>query len=326
MSRPLRIQYPGAYYHVMNRGRGRQKIYRSITDYQRFLNLLDETCKMWGLRVHAYCLMPNHYHLLIETPRGNLSRCLRHLDGIYTQRYNRVHHTDGSLFRGRYKAILMEADSYLLQLVRYIHLNPVEAKRVEDPGGYRWSSHRNYIGRGKSIEGLVVDEVMKRFHTNRRVAKDLYRGYIREGVDEQTVRLYKRGNLPSVWGGKSFRETIKRRVRKIRMQNEMPEIKRERGAPGIKEVEERVCSSYGIERKALKRKRRGYWNEARNVAIYLSRTVGGIRLTEIGNRWGELHYSSVSGMMYAVKRKMEEDKGFRRRVERIERSLLSQQK
>ena len=88
---------------------------------------------MWGIRVHAYSLMPNHYHLLLETPRGNLSRALRHLDGIYTQRYNRAHGSDGTLFRGRYKAILIDKDSYLLQVVRYIHLNPVQSKIVREP-------------------------------------------------------------------------------------------------------------------------------------------------------------------------------------------------
>jgi hypothetical protein len=210
--------------------------------------------------------------------------------------------------------------------VRYIHLNPVEAKIVKEAGRYRWSSHWNYLGKGKSIEGLVVDEVLKRFHTKRKVARDLYKGYIQEGIDEQTERLYERGNLPSIYGDESFREAIQGKIRKMRKEDEIPEMKRERGTPGIKEVEERVCEVYGVERKELKRKRRGYWNEPRNVAIYLSRSVGGVKLTEIGKRWGELHYSSVSGMMYKVKKKMQEDKGFRRKVGGIERSLLKQQK
>lgn len=281
---------------------------------------------MWDLKVHAYCLMSNHYHLLVETPQGNLSRCLRHLDGIYTQRYNRAHHTDGSLFRGRYKAILIDADSYLLQLVRYIHLNPVEGKIVRSAEGYQWSSHRNYLGKGKSIQGLEIQEVLRRFHTKRKVARELYKEYIQEGIDGQTQGLYKRGNMPSVWGSESFREGIKERIRKMRKEDEIPEIRRVRGVPGIKEVEERVCERYGIERKEMRKKRRGYWNEPRNVAIYLSRSVGGVKLTEIGNRWGGLHYSSVSGMMYEVKKRMAEDKGFRRRVEGVEHSLINQQK
>ena len=121
MSRPLRIEYPGAWYHVMNRGRRGESVFRREKDYLTFIELLKETVEMWNLRVGAYCLMPNHYHLLIQTPDANLSRCMRHINGVYTQRFNRNHLLDGQLFRGRYKAILVDADSYLLELLRYIH-------------------------------------------------------------------------------------------------------------------------------------------------------------------------------------------------------------
>jgi len=159
MSRPLRIEYPGAFYHIMNRGRARHRIYRNQADYQRFIHLLSETCAMWAIRVHVYSLMPNHYHLLMETPRGNVSRAMRHLDGVYTQRYNRAHGSDGTLFRGRYKAILIDKDSYLLQVVRYIHLNPIQAKIVREPGDHPWTSHRYYTGKGGGPVGLVMAEV-----------------------------------------------------------------------------------------------------------------------------------------------------------------------
>ena len=317
MSRPLRIHYPGAYYHVMNRGRGRQKIYWGFQDYQRFLELLEETCQMWGLKVYAYCLMPNHYHLLVETPEGNLSRCMRHLDGIYTQRYNRAHKTDGSLFRGRYKAILIDEESYLMQLVRYIHLNPVEGKLVEKPEGYRWSSHRHYLGKGKKIRGMITDTVLKRFHGNTKMAKEIYKKYMKEGVDEQTQRLYKRGNWPSIWGSEKFKEEIETQLSKKKTEYEIPQMKQERRGIGLEEIEDRVCRSYGIEKEKLTKKRQGPWSEARNVAIYLSRKLGGVKLGEIGERWGGLSYSSVSGIMYAVKEKMEQKKGFRKKVEEI---------
>ena len=142
----------------MNRGRARHRIYLNQADYQRFIHLLSETCAMWGIRVHAYSLMPNHYHLVLETPRGNVSRAMRHLDGVYTQRYNRAHGSDGTLFRGRYKAILIDKDSYLLQVVIDIHLNPVQAKIVREPRrasmdkpsvlcGQRWRSR--WFGNGR---------------------------------------------------------------------------------------------------------------------------------------------------------------------------------
>ncbi len=145
MSRPLRIEYPDAWYHVMNRGRRGDPVFRVREDYLSFIELLKETGDMWNLRVGAYCLIPNHYHLLIQTPNANLSRCMRHINGVYTQRFNRNHHLDGQLFRGRYKAILVEGDSYLLELLRYIHRNPLEAGLIEVLDRYPWSSHRGYL-------------------------------------------------------------------------------------------------------------------------------------------------------------------------------------
>ena len=115
MARPLRIEYENAWYHVMNRGRQGQKIYRSNDDYRYYISIVQETIKMWDLRIAAYCLMPNHYHLLVQTPQGNLSRCMRHINGLYTQYYNRAYNKDGQLFKGRYKSILIDADSYLLE-------------------------------------------------------------------------------------------------------------------------------------------------------------------------------------------------------------------
>ena len=111
MSRPLRIQFPDAWYHVMNRGRRRESVFRDKQDYVVFVELLKEVVDMYKVRIAAYCLIPNHYHLLIQTPAGDLARGMRHLNGIYTQRFNRAHNCDGPLFRGRYKSILVDADS-----------------------------------------------------------------------------------------------------------------------------------------------------------------------------------------------------------------------
>ncbi len=325
MSRPLRIEYPGAYYHIMNRGRGRQRIYRSQGDYQRFIYLLSETCAMWGVRVHAYSLMVNHYHLLLETPRGNISRAMRHLDGVYTQRYNREHKTDGTLFRGRYKALLIEKDSHLLQVVRYIHLNPVEAKVVREAREHPWTSHRYYVGRGGGPVGLVIEEVLGQFHKRRRAARDLYVRFMREGIDDGTRKLYGRGNWPSMWGSEGFKERMRKRLEGKRSDYEIPQGKRERVSPTLRMIEEEVSESYGMEVRELKRKRRGYWDEARNVAIYLGRKVGGCRLIELGQRWGGLKYSSVSGIVYGVEKRLAEYVKLRKRLEEIEKRILNRQ-
>ncbi|MBN4053190.1 transposase [bacterium AH-315-L15] len=309
----------------MNRGRGRRKIYRSQVDYQRFLDLMDETCGMWGIRVHAYSLLPNHYHFLLETPRGNLSRALRHLDGIYTQRYNRTHQTDGPLFRGRYKAILIDGDNYLLQVMRYIHLNPVAAQWVKNASLHRWTSHRSYLGKGKGPVGLVMEEVLGRFHKSPQKALGLYRRFMGEGIDDPTRRLYERGNWPAMWGTEGFRKEIAKKWVRKETVYEIPQMKRERGHPSLKQIEEAVCRSYDIHAKQMRTKRRGYWNAPRNAAIYLARNIGGYRLREIGERWGGLQYSSASGMIYAMKRMLSEDRNLRRRLKVIEQTVLKKQ-
>ena len=146
MARPLRIQYPGAWYHVMNRGGARRTIFEELTHYRLFLDVVAAARETYSVSVHAYCLMSNHYHLLVRTPLGNLAKCMRHVDGVFTQRINRLVGADGALFRGRYRSILIEADVYLLNVSRYIHLNPVAAKLAVQPQDYPWSSYRAYSG------------------------------------------------------------------------------------------------------------------------------------------------------------------------------------
>jgi len=163
MSRPLRIEYPGAVYHLMNRGSARQKVFLRSADYREFLKTVSEANDLWGIEVFAYCLMPNHYHLCLRTPRGNLSRVMRHIDGLYTQRFNRRHRRDGSLFRGRYKAIVVDADEYLLAVVRYIHLNPVGGRLARQPEEYMWSSHGEYLSGSKTMPWLNSREVLEHF-------------------------------------------------------------------------------------------------------------------------------------------------------------------
>jgi REP element-mobilizing transposase RayT len=136
MTRPLRVIYPGAWYHVMNRGTARQTIFHDDSHFKLFIELMSEAVQRFGIEIHAYCLMGNHYYLLIRTPQPNLSQAVRHIDGIYTQRYNKLMQTDGPLLRGRFKSILVEKDNYLLQLSRYIHLNPVKAMMCQHLSGH----------------------------------------------------------------------------------------------------------------------------------------------------------------------------------------------
>jgi REP element-mobilizing transposase RayT len=142
MARPLRIEFEDAYYHVTSRGDRREPIFLDDADRQAFLGLIDQTCERFDAAVLAYCLMGNHYHLVLATRQANLSMLMRHLNGVYTQRFNRRHAKVGHVFQGRFKAILVDADAYLMTLCRYVDLNPVRARMVEAPGDWPWSSYR----------------------------------------------------------------------------------------------------------------------------------------------------------------------------------------
>jgi REP element-mobilizing transposase RayT len=141
MGRPLRIQYPGALYHITSRGNERKKIFLDDTDRIRFLEILKDYHIRYGILIHSYVFMDNHYHLILETPNGNLLKVMHGINGGYTGYFNRRYNRSGHLFQGRYKGILAEKDAYLVQLSRYVHLNPVRARMVEKPEQYRWSSH-----------------------------------------------------------------------------------------------------------------------------------------------------------------------------------------
>lgn len=160
MTRLIRLQFENAWYHVMNRGSGSQDIYKSNDQRHLFLELLEKTSKIFEIQVHAYCLMDNHYHLLIKTPKANLSSAMQYLSGNYTKWFNRIEKSDGPLFRSRYKAVTVDTNPYLLSVSRYIHLNPVDANIVKTPQAYRWSSYCYYLNRELKPDWLYVDEIL----------------------------------------------------------------------------------------------------------------------------------------------------------------------
>jgi REP-associated tyrosine transposase len=190
MARPLRIEFPGAIYHVATRGNARRAVFRDDADRNLFLDALSEVVARFGWICHAYCLMDRHYRLLIETPRGNLSPGMRQLNGIYTQRFNRRHARAGHVFQGRFKAILIERERYLLELARYIVIDPVRAKLVKKPGRYRWSSYLATVGAVASPAWLNTDWILGQLAKTRPVAQRRYAEFVEQD-----------GNLPSPWSG-----------------------------------------------------------------------------------------------------------------------------
>ena len=156
MARQLRLEYEHALYHITARGSARESIYRVIEDRNQFIRLLAREVTQQGWYCYAYCLMDNHYHLLIETPEANLSSGMRRLNGVYTQAFNRRHQRVGHVLQGRYKSILVDKDSYFLELCRYIVLNPVRAGMVKSPRDFRWSSYRDTVGLRRPPDWLSI--------------------------------------------------------------------------------------------------------------------------------------------------------------------------
>jgi putative transposase len=181
MARPLRLEFDGAVYHVTSRGNDRESIFFDEADRLRFLEILADVVARYGWLCHAYCLMTNHYHLLIETPEAGLSRGMQLLNGVYTQYVNRTHKRVGHLLQGRFKAILVEKDSHLLELARYVVLNPVRAKMVRRIDGWRWSSYRATAGQEDVPAFLTVDWLLAQFGSDRPRAIQEYRRFVRRG-------------------------------------------------------------------------------------------------------------------------------------------------
>lgn len=306
MTRPLRIEYENAYYHVMNRGRGRRQIFAGTDYYQAFLKSLREAHERFGIEAHAWCLMGNHYHLLLKTPRGNLSRAMRHIDGVYTQRYNRLRNTDGPLFRGRYKAIVIDASSHLLQVSRYIHRNPLEGRqplegRLEE---YPWSSYGAYINQAEAAEYLIRDSVYGELGSRQPAAA--YQNYVTDGNDEETRRFYGLKNRPAIWGDEHFKEHARE---KAVSQDQEIDKKGLSQLVTTRDVLQAVAVYFGASVIDLKKAKRGRGmkNTPRRLAMKLCQQLSGSTLPEMAVIFNVGHYSTVSQSIGRLNREMEED-------------------
>ncbi len=187
MARPLRIEYPGALYHVTSRGDRQEAIFDDDRDRSALLNILGEVVSRFRWRCHAYCLMANHYHLMIETPEANLTKGMRQLNGVFTQWSNRRHKRSGHLFQGRYKAIMVDRDAYFLELSRYIVLNPVRAAMVKHPRLWAWSSYGATIGTTAAPNWLSTDDLLAEFGKRRAIARRKYQEFIAQGMGAESI-------------------------------------------------------------------------------------------------------------------------------------------
>ena len=323
MSRPLRIEFQSAWYHVMNRGRRREDIFLDKEDYRLFLEVLQGTSTMWNLKVSAYCLMSNHYHLLVQTPDGNLSRCMRHLNGVYAQRFNRKHDMDGQLFRGRYKAVLVEEGSYLLELLRYIHRNPLEAGMMQELEEWPWNSHRGYLANTKGWSWLHRDMLLRMFAKTREKAFTAYLAFVCQHDSEDIQQFYSRKNLPGVFGSTGFIDNIRNSFGELRREKETPEVAvLSVDSEVVKRV---VCHVCQITEQQLLASKRGTTNIPRDLAIYALRLNSRKTLAEIGTDFEIDNYSTVSSAIDRAKKALISDPKVRRNFKSISLKLQKSQ-
>ena len=322
MPRPQRIEYENAFYHVMNRGRARQTIFPDERYNIAFLDTLTEAHQRFHGIIHAYCLMGNHYHLLLETPNANLSRLMRHINGVYTQRHNRLKKTDGPLFRGRYKALLVDRDAYLLQLSRYIHRNPIDRKRplVKELASYPWSSYPAYLNKVKAPQWLNREKIYELLGHRQRYKA--YANYVMQGVDEEILHYYQRGNLPSIVGGKEFRAWV--------YDDLLPDLEaEEKGSiiqPDIsmESIVNRVAREFNTKPDEVTRVIKGPQksNEARKIAMYLCQEMADAKLKSIAEYFNLSHIGSVSFITHQVRKRKREDTKLVRKIDVVVKSIV----
>jgi len=274
MARPLRLEFAGALYLITSRGNRQEAIYESDADREVFLAVLADVCKTYNWVCHAYCLMDNHYHLLIETPDANLSKGMRQVNGRYTQNFNRKHQRVGHVFQGRYKAILIDKNSYLLELCRYIVLNPVRAGMVDSAMDWPWSSYGATVGEQIKPAWLNTDWILAGFAKTKLKAIEAYKLFVSEGNNQ----LSPWGELKNqiFLGDEEFVATMQDKIKADSSLSEIP-VSQRRALP-----------------KALSYYAKKY--KKRNEAIAFAYASGGYSLKEVGDYFG-LHYSTVSGII-----------------------------
>lgn len=324
MARPLRIQYPGAVYHITCRGNERKEIFKDDSDRETFLKILTQSAKTYNIKIFSYILMENHFHLLIETSLGNLGEFMRHFNITYTSRYNRRHERVGHLYQGRYKSILVDKETYLSILSRYVHLNPVRTKAMEKKTdkekvqylkGYKWSSLPGYISKSEKegfidyamvLEEYGGDSDRGRAAYKRRIFSDTGREFdIKEKIIGQ-----------SILGGDKFIGWVKDNFLQKKKDRECPSLKEIQKYKAKEEIIEAIVKETGQDIEAIKAEK----GSTRQILMDLLYRIGGLTGVEIGRMMG-VDYSTVSQGRKRLREKLPKDKKLRQMLSRIEARL-----
>ena len=325
MARPLRIQYPGAYYHVTCRGNERKDIFRVHDDRTVFLEKLAVSAQIYNVSVHAYVLMTNHFHLLLSTPEGNLAEFMRHFNISYTSAFNRRHKRVGHLYQGRYKAFLIDADNYLLEVSRYIHLNPIGLKNFEKKAvkerwealqGFEASSFAGYCNERKRKEFVDYGTVLEYVGGDNRRGRQQYRKFVQEGIGLEIENPLEIGKGNGIVGEESFVEWVKEKfLGKAGSARERPALKELRKRYKPEELIEVFCGIIGKTKEEVCK--RGKRSIERSMLMELLHRHSGISQVEIGKLVGGIDYSAVSQARQRLQNRLRVEPGTRKRFEDI---------
>ena len=328
MARALRIDYPGALYHVTCRGNEQRPIFRDKSDHLAFLRQIEISLETYSVLLHGYVLLTNHFHFIVEVPRGNLSQFMRHLNVSYTGYFNRRHHRVGHLYQGRFKAILLEADSYLQQLSRYVHLNPIRLKKYDRTllkekyrilKSHRWSSLLGYLKTSCRDRFMTYERVLDYMGGDNPEGRKAYAVFLQEGIRWGVEKPWEKVVGQVILGGESFLENLRSGISR-RTDQERPSIRAiHRMKP--EEVIKRV--SHGLGRSSQRLcARGGGWERA--VLMDCLYRYSGLSQREIGERMGGIRYSRVSRARKDLHLAVKNEPALKERIIQVERSLMSQ--
>lgn len=310
MARPLRIAYPGAYYHVTSRGNEQKDVFKSRKDREKFLDYLMSATERYGAVIHVYCLMSNHYHLLLETPAGNLSQIMRHINGAYTTYFNVKRKRAGHLFQGRFKAILVEADEYAVELSRYIHLNPVRAGMAVEPREYLWSSFQSYIGECKTPDWLRTDFVLGFFGKSRTDAGKKYKTFVEELLGKEYDSPLQGTIGAAVLGTPGFVEAVtEAHVGKRESERDLPALRQLSIRPSLENIIKSVDAVFGTDKKL-----------ARQAGMYFCHRYSGERIKEICKLY-EVSESAITEAARMFPKRVEKNKSLAEQIEMVKEML-----
>lgn len=305
MARPLRIEYPAAFYHITSRGNEGQDIFKNDSERTRFLSYLESAKERYNAVIHVYCLMSNHYHILLETPLGNLSQIMRHINGAYTTYFNVKRQRSGHLFQGRYKAIVIDADEYAAELSRYIHLNPVRVGIVDRPEQYRWSSHRYYVGKEKTPKWLKLNFILGYFGKRKSISQKKYHEFVNALVDKEYESPLTNTIASTILGGSDFVKDLKdKHLTSKKVDRNLPTLK-ELNKASITEITKEVDSIFAKDPSLSKK-----------IAIYLCHRYSGRTLKEIGTHF-RIGESGVSQASRRVELTIHKDKKLKEKIKYV---------